>query len=166
MKITQEIINKGKSSNGGWNMLQAKALGIDKLYKGWMTDLIGCEVSSNKVQEFLDLKDFHFKKKLDKGKNVKKKIMTKMGLIKFEPVLVPIPYEKQYLHPNWQKMRLYVMERDKFCCVNCKKGDKTLHAHHLKYIKGKYVWEVPHWYIVTLCEDCHSEEHGRDLRAK
>lgn len=41
-----------------------------------------------------------------------------------------------------------------------------LHVHHLKYLRGKMIWEVPLFYLVTLCEDCHSKEHGRDLKAK
>ncbi len=63
-------------------------------------------------------------------------------------------------------MRLLVFQRDKYTCVDCKSQEKTLHAHHLKYGKDKYIWDVPIWYLVTLCEDCHSREHGRDLTLK
>jgi hypothetical protein len=166
MKFTKYIWEKGRSSNGGWNNLQIKVLGIEKLYKGWLNDLDGKEFSEETLEKFIELKDYHFKKRAEIGKGLREKIAIKMGLIKFEPILKKISYKEQYLHPNWQKLRLLIFKRDKYSCVNCRNKDKTLHVHHLKYLKDKFIWEVPVWYLVTLCEDCHSIEHNRDLRAK
>ena len=73
---------------------------------------------------------------------------------------------EQYRHPNWQKTRLLVFQRDLFTCTRCGETEVTLHAHHLMYIRDKPIWEVPINQIITLCEDCHSEEHGKDLRIK
>lgn len=56
-------------------------------------------------------------------------------------------------HPKWQKKRLEVLNRDKWCCVKCKDTETTLHIHHLKYT-GK-PWEAPKKDLVTLCADCH-----------
>lgn len=165
MIITRAFLDRGKSANNGWNKNQWKALGVTVFKKGWCKELIGKEITEEQATKFLEYKDEHFKKKIRNGGEVKNKIRLKMGELKFEPVRVKLSYSEQYLHPNWQKMRLYVLDRDNYCCINCRAVDKTLHAHHLKYSKDKYVWEVPHWYIVTLCEDCHSKEHGRDLRA-
>lgn len=166
MILTKELFEKGKSSNGGWNNQQLKCLGIVNPTRGWKHEIIGKDFPEEAIRMFIDLKDAHFKYKHEQGGLLKKKVMQKMGIIKFTPTFGNIPYKDQYLHPNWQKMRTHVLNRDKFTCVNCRSDNKTLHAHHLKYNKAGYIWGVPHWYIVTLCEDCHSEEHNRDLRAK
>ena len=165
MKLTREILLKGKSSNGGWNTEQIAALGDDIKVRGWKGRLIDKEIPDIKVKAFLDLKDHHLRQRMMSGGKLRDKTLQKMKILNFSPIPYPLNNQQQYLHPNWQMMRLFVLTRDKFSCVNCNAIDKTLHAHHLKYLKDKYVWQVPHWYIVTLCEDCHSEEHGRDLRA-
>lgn len=165
MILTQELFNKGKSSNNGWNNEQLKCLGLTKTFKGWKNTIIGKDFPEEKLKEFIDLKDLHFKKRLLRGDCLKKKVLQRMEVLIFTPTSGNIPYKEQYLHPNWQKMRMFVLTRDNYTCVNCKSMDKTLHAHHLKYNKDGYVWNVPHWYIVTLCEDCHSKEHNLDLRA-
>lgn len=164
MIFTRELFERGKSSNGGYNDAQIKVLGVNNKIKGWAKALIGMDISEAAVKEFLELKDAHFKKRFAEGKPLKNKVAAKMGLLSFVPVFERLDFSQQYTHPNWQKMRLFVLHRDKYTCVSCKNQQKTLHAHHLKYLPNKYVWEVPHWYIVTLCEDCHSKEHGRDLR--
>lgn len=166
MIFTKELLEKGKSSGGGWNNKQLSALGITDCSKGWKFRIIGKDIPEKNIALFLELKDAHFKTKIENGKNVKKKVLAKMGIIDFEPILAPIPFKEQYQHPNWQRMRMFVLNRDKYTCVNCKARDKTLHAHHLKYKPDCYVWNVPHWYIVTLCEDCHSLEHNKDLTIK
>jgi len=165
MILTHEIFEQGKSLKGGWNSAQLRALGIDgmKQNKGWKHTIIGKEIDDSKVAMFLSLKDAHISEDRRNTLKVKKGMPT--GKLSFAPVFNPIPYADQYLHPNWQKMRLFVLNRDKFKCVCCGSTDKTLHAHHIKYLFGKFIWEVPHYYITTLCEDCHSEEHKRDLRA-
>ena len=74
MILTNDIFNLGKSSNNGWNGKQMKLLGIFKLYSGWRKDLIGKDFNENTIQEFISLKDFHFKQKIKEGRNVKKKV--------------------------------------------------------------------------------------------
>jgi len=58
-------------------------------------------------------------------------------------------------HPNWQKKRLLILDRDGFACQNCGDGEKTLHIHHTYYEKGLKPWEYPDVSLRTLCEDCH-----------
>ena len=165
MKLTKEIFEKGRSSRGGWNNKQLEVLGVGnyKHNKGWKNLIIDKDFDPKVIEAYLTLKDDHISK--DRAERIAVKKGLKGAVLTFEPVFNPIPYADQYLHPNWQKMRLYVLNRDKFTCVSCGRADKTLHAHHIKYIFGKFIWEVPHYYITTLCEDCHSEEHKRDLRA-
>lgn len=67
-------------------------------------------------------------------------------------------YSEKLKDPQWQKMRLKVMERDNWQCQSC--GDKklTLHIHHKIYLKGKEPWESQESDLVTLCEKCHKYE--------
>lgn len=58
-------------------------------------------------------------------------------------------------HPNWQRKRLEVMERDGFECTDCGADNKTLNVHHTYYEKGLAPWEYPSESLKTLCEECH-----------
>jgi hypothetical protein len=66
-------------------------------------------------------------------------------------------YAEKLRDPRWQKMRLKILERDKFMCQHCLDTTKTLHVHHLVYINGRDPWEYPESHLVTLCCDCHEE---------
>ena len=165
MIVTKQIMEQGKSSNGGYNSQQIKMLGEDIKKSGWFKRCIGKCVSDENIRLFLELKDAHFKGGVNK---LQRKLANKslLRLPEFLPVPPGLPWPDQYLHPNWQRMRLFVLQRDFYKCVGCGDPNKQLHAHHIRYIKGVYIWDVPHYYIVTLCEDCHSAEHRRDLRVK
>lgn len=65
----------------------------------------------------------------------------------------------KYQDPRWQKKRLEILSRDNWQCKCCGEEDRTLHVHHLQYIKGKLLWEYPDNLLITLCEECHSNEH-------
>lgn len=69
-------------------------------------------------------------------------------------------YAEKLLDPRWQQMRLRVFERDGWKCVTCKTSTKTLNAHHVHYhplAQGPWDYEIET--IITLCADCHSDEH-------
>lgn len=75
-----------------------------------------------------------------------------------------LKYYEQLKHPNWQKKRLEIFERDNFACRYCGDKEKTLHVHHLFYVKNEInAWDYPNELLVTLCEDCHKDEHKIDL---
>lgn len=166
MIMSKQLFERGKSSNGGWNTEQVTLLGESMKNSGWAKRCVGKDYPEEIINEFIALKDAHFRRKLDAGFLLKKKVKKRMQALQFVPVNHPLPYAQQYLHPNWQKMRTYILDRDKYTCVDCGRVDLTLHVHHLKYGKDMFIWQVPVWYLVTLCEDCHSKEHQRDLRAK
>lgn len=65
-------------------------------------------------------------------------------------------YFEKLKDPRWQKKRLEIFERDGWRCKECYSKEKTLHVHHLFYLKGKEPWEIPNGFLVTLCEDCHT----------
>ena len=65
----------------------------------------------------------------------------------------------KYKTPEWQELRERILRRDEFRCVGCAVKDVPLAVHHLLYDKHKEIWEVPDWYLVTLCKRCHAKEH-------
>lgn len=66
-------------------------------------------------------------------------------------------YSEKLRSPQWQKKRLEIFKRDKFKCKKCGDTDTQLHVHHKEYIDGNDPWEYDNKYLVTLCEDCHSQ---------
>ena len=66
MKLTYDLIEDGKSRNGGWSYKQIQTLGEDHSRKGWLDRLIGQEVSHLAYARFLSLKDMHLNKKKHK----------------------------------------------------------------------------------------------------
>lgn len=69
-------------------------------------------------------------------------------------------YAERLLDPRWQQLRLRVFERDEWTCRNCGSISKTLNAHHVQYHPyAEGPWDYDIQTIITLCSDCHSEEH-------
>lgn len=69
-------------------------------------------------------------------------------------------YSDKFLNPKWQKFRLAIFERDGFMCVRCDDNKSTLHAHHTYYEDfGRDPWDYDEDCVITLCEECHSQEH-------
>ena len=67
-------------------------------------------------------------------------------------------YSEKLRDPKWQKMRLEVMERDDFTCVQCGDSASTLNVHHCYYKYGRDPWEYEVDSLITLCETCHKYE--------
>lgn len=66
-------------------------------------------------------------------------------------------YKEQLAHPNWQKKRLEILQRDKFTCQICLDTETQLQVHHKFYDKTyqTLAWEYPNHVYKTLCSDCH-----------
>lgn len=73
--------------------------------------------------------------------------------------MATMTYKEQLLHPNWQRKRLEILQRDEFRCQACMETENTLHVHHKRYVKGRMVWEYPGVELVTLCATCHEANH-------
>lgn len=65
----------------------------------------------------------------------------------------------QYKHPMWQKKRLECLEDAEYQCQGCGSTSKTLHVHHIRYVKNRKVWEYDVSELIVLCESCHNKEH-------
>lgn len=57
--------------------------------------------------------------------------------------------------PQWQRLRLEVLQAHDFKCQECGSGDDCLHVHHTFYEKGKPAWEYSPESLMVLCETCH-----------
>jgi len=66
-------------------------------------------------------------------------------------------YSKKLQNPKWQKKRLEIMRRDKFKCKLCGDEETQLHVHHKEYFNGNDPWDYDNKFLITLCEDCHTE---------
>lgn len=66
--------------------------------------------------------------------------------------------------PRWQRKRLEILQRDDWTCQWCTAKDVTLNVHHLRY-EGE-PWEVHANSLLTLCEDCHTQETNDKPRAE
>ena len=93
-----------------------------------------------------------FKKKFSKPKSKKKK---KIKIDKFKN----LTYSQLLKTKQWQKVRNRILLRDKYTCQKCN-FKMNLEVHHIKY-KGKYPWQTPDKYLITLCEICHAKEHNK-----
>lgn len=67
-------------------------------------------------------------------------------------------------HPNWQKKRLEILQRDNFTCKGCGDTDKTLNIHHKYYDFEIMPWEYTNNSLITLCDECH--KHWHDMKAE
>ena len=66
-------------------------------------------------------------------------------------------YKEKFLDPRWQKKRLEIFNRDQWTCQLCFSLSKTLHIHH-KYYQNTDPWDYDSTALITLCEECHSQE--------
>jgi tRNA A22 N-methylase len=76
MILTEQILIKGKSSNGGWSMAQLSYLGIEILKKGWMQTIIGCDFPEENIRMFLELKDQHLPNEKIENKRIYEVLVT------------------------------------------------------------------------------------------
>ncbi|MCK5605311.1 HNH endonuclease [Candidatus Pacearchaeota archaeon] len=186
--ITRQIIKKA-SPKKGLIKQQFIYLGLGwPLKKGWGDKLLSSKIKTADLEFLFQIK-YMSKQKLKtveitpielvytprKLRTVKpKKQTTKKSkyrkvtsngyineLLNFVYVNYPIEWEKQYYHPNWQRMRLFILNRDNFKCQKCGDEHTQLHVHHKHYSDG-FIWEVDPTYLITLCDKCHSKEHKKN----
>jgi len=73
-----------------------------------------------------------------------------------------LTYQDKLKDRRWLAKRSEIIVRDNNTCQHCfSENDPLLNVHHKKYIYGKEPWDYPNELLITLCEDCHEEEHLR-----
>jgi hypothetical protein len=68
-------------------------------------------------------------------------------------------YGEKLRDPRWQKKRLKILNRDKWICQICEDESKILHVHHIFYDGSNNPWDCMDESLITLCLDCHENEH-------
>lgn len=68
-------------------------------------------------------------------------------------------YKDLLNHPNWQRKRLLILQRDHWTCRFCHNTEQQLHVHHILYEPGN-PWDTQDKYLITLCSDCHEKEES------
>jgi len=71
--------------------------------------------------------------------------------------LYTMTYGDKLKDERWIKKRLSILEKDGFKCKNCL-SRLNLQVHHKAYLSGADPWQYPDYFLITLCEVCHSEE--------
>lgn len=65
MRITQDLIRAGQSSNGGWSKKQLRLLGIKwPPLQGWRRRIDGAHIADAKADRFVKLRDVHMKDRI------------------------------------------------------------------------------------------------------
>lgn len=59
VRLTNDMIEAGRSRNGGWSTAQLRALGVNGFRPKWKRNLIGSEVDKEAYERFLSLRDVH-----------------------------------------------------------------------------------------------------------
>ncbi len=89
------------------------------------------------------------------------------GNHKMKRTFTKTAYGEKLKDPRWQKLRLEIFNRDGFACRVCGAKHKPLNAHHSYYERDvEGIWDYDPRSIITLCEDCHSQEHEFSPQAR
>lgn len=84
-----------------------------------------------------------------------------MGLFGFMIIMARDFAKSFYNSKEWQKVREAVLMRDKYLCQHC--GRPAEEVHHIKHLSPENIGDpsvtLDMNNLVSLCKDCHFEEH-------
>jgi len=69
-------------------------------------------------------------------------------------------FYKQYLSKEWKSLRLEILKRDNYKCLECS-SKKELQVHHTYYPENGNILDVENESLITLCKRCHSKKHNK-----
>lgn len=77
------------------------------------------------------------------------------------------PFAKQFYNSKeWEKMRTYILIRDRYRCNRCGRSDDTLEVHHIIHLTPDNINDASITLndknLTTLCRDCHFLTHEDD----
>lgn len=76
-------------------------------------------------------------------------------------------YSDKLKDSRWQRRRAEISLRDGYICQGCHADDhRPVQVHHKYYRWGADPWDYPDDALVTLCDDCHAEEHDLEPEQK
>lgn len=174
MILTNSVFEDAKSSNGGWSYNQIRILGVKTFKKGWRKNLIGKDFPEPIIKKFIELKDEHIHRRIEKKKKQLKKVKKKKRPKKqFSPLdklarkafLMKGTYQEWLKTKYWYEVKKLVFARDGKICRICK-SEKNLEVHHDTY--KNHFQEHRHLEdLMVLCRTCHQDFHDNlDTRRK
>ena len=120
--------------------------------KGWLPPSISSRIDSTFmwIDKFTNLLP-NPKVSIEVGKfDVAKMINPKIG---------GVDYQKGQTY-GYHDVRYYVFARDNYTCQVCKKKDKILQTHHIKYVSKGGSNRVDN--LITVCTDCHTSKNHKE----
>ena len=75
------------------------------------------------------------------------------------PKIEGIDYQKGQTY-GYYDVRYYVFARDSYTCQVCKKKDKILQTHHIKYVSKGGSNRADN--LITVCTDCHTSKNHKE----
>ena len=64
---------------------------------------------------------------------------------------------------EWKFKRFKILVRDNFECQDCNEKSNKLHVHHTYYLKDSMPWEIDDSALISLCRDCHTKRHEKEI---
>jgi len=164
--LTRAIFHRALSPQGKLRPAQFRALGYDHIFRGWKKALIGSQFTQEQLDEFVRLRKTT---KINKKPTKREKEREKLKRMKQSHKRAQEGkkrYNEELKDNRWIEKKNKILKRDGNKCIVCggKKSDGIkLNVHHLLYDNDIEMWDVPDWYLVTLCETCHRLEHCKRL---
>jgi len=99
-------------------------------------------------------------------KNARARYNFELDLVEITTSKFPDEYPENKMRntPMYKRWRIKVLERDNKTCQKCNKTNCKLFAHHIKAWKDykKLRFDVDNG--ITLCHECHREEHRKAVK--
>lgn len=123
-----------------------------KKSKGWLPPSIQSRVDNTFmwIDKFVDLLP-NPKLNIEVGKFDVQKMIN--------PKIEGTDYQKGQTY-GYYDIRYYVFARDSYTCQVCKKKDKTLQTHHIKYVSKGGSNRADN--LITVCTDCHTSKNHKE----
>lgn len=75
------------------------------------------------------------------------------------PKIEGVDYQKGQTY-GYHSIRYFVFARDSYTCQVCKKKDKILQTHHIKYVSKGGSNRADN--LITVCTDCHTSKNHKE----
>ncbi len=123
-----------------------------KKSKGWLPPSIQSRIDNTFmwIDKFVDLLP-NPKLNIEVGKFDVQKMIN--------PKIEGTDYQKGQTY-GYYDIRYYVFARDSYTCQVCKKKDKTLQTHHIKYVSKGGSNRADN--LITVCTDCHTSKNHKE----
>lgn len=67
-----------------------------------------------------------------------------------------------YNSTKWERMRAFVLRRDQYACVICRRYGRLTEAktvHHIKHLEDNWELRLDPNNLISVCSKCHNKLH-------